>query len=154
MRQGEPQASLRAMRNDHAELWPRPKGVRSAGTPRRRRRGRCEDTEHRASEVQGGAKTQDDYAELRSSRSLRHGLRRATSLFPSGKRRLLGSAASYGSATIQKAPLSPKGSWRRSRLRGWHRVTLRNQPCLKEKRQGWFCFVSIVLPPWRTGRYR
>ena len=80
---------------------PRPKGVRSAGTPRRReggqrptrprqfggrspeicravparrqrrvrgrnRRGRCEDTEHRASEVQGGAKTQDDYAELRS----------------------------------------------------------------------------------------
>ena len=66
MRQGAPQASLRAMRNDHAELWPRPKGVRSAGTPRRRRRGRCEDTEHRASEVQGGAKTQDDYAELRS----------------------------------------------------------------------------------------
>ena len=49
MRQGAPQASLRAMRNDHAELWPRPKGVRSAGTPRRRRRERCEDTEHRAS---------------------------------------------------------------------------------------------------------
>ena len=36
------------MRNDHAELWTRPKGVRSAGTPRRRRRERCEDTEHRA----------------------------------------------------------------------------------------------------------
>ena len=42
---------------------------------------------------------------------------------------------------------------RRSRLRGWHRVTLRNQPCLKEKRQGWFCF-SFILPPWRTSRYR
>ena len=39
MRQGAPQASLRAMRNDHAELWPRPKGVRSAGTPRRREGG-------------------------------------------------------------------------------------------------------------------
>ena len=25
------------MRNDHAELWPRPKGVRSAGTLRRRK---------------------------------------------------------------------------------------------------------------------
>ena len=74
-------------------------------------------------------------------------------LFPSGKRRLLGSAASYGSATIQKAPLDSKGSWRRSRLRGWHRVTLRNQPCLKEKRQGWFCF-SFILPPSRTSRYR
>ena len=32
-------------------------------------------------------------------------------------------------------------------------VTLRNQPCLKEKRQGWFCF-SFILPPWRTNRYR
>ena len=29
-----------------------------------------------------------------------------------------------------------------------------NQPCLKEKRQGWLCFASIVLPPSRTSRYR
>ena len=128
----------------------RPKGVRSAGTPRRReggqmptrprqfggrspeicravparrqrrvrgrnRRGRCEDTEHRAAEGEHGAKTRIDYAELRSSRSLRHGLRRATSLFPSGKRRLLGSAASYGSATIQKAPLFQRGRTKRAR---------------------------------------
>ena len=31
-------------------------------------------------------------------------------LFPSGKRRLLGSVASYGSTTIQKAPLGIKGA--------------------------------------------
>ena len=75
MKQGEPQASLRAQWNDHAELrvgakrknaFPsrplavggreaaggartRPKGVRNAGTPRRRRRGRCAAPEHRAS---------------------------------------------------------------------------------------------------------
>ncbi len=47
----------------------RPKGVRSAGTPRRRRRERCEDTEHRASEAQSGAKTRSDHAELRGGRT-------------------------------------------------------------------------------------
>ena len=35
-------------------------------------------------------------------------------LFPSGKRRLLGRATSYGCATSQNAPLSPKGNWQRS----------------------------------------
>ena len=115
MKQGVPQASLRAQWYDHAEL--RNSAKRSAAP------------EYRASEAQAGTKTpvrqgeprvslrtmRIDYAELRSSRSLRHGLRRATSLFPSGKRRLLGSAASYGSATIQKAPLFQRGRTKRAR---------------------------------------
>ena len=60
---------------------------------------------------------------LRGCRSLRHGLRRATSLFPSGKRRLLDRATSYGCATIQKAPLGSKGAHennRRGRFFSFH----------------------------------
>ena len=51
MKQGVPQASLRAQWNDHAELWNSAK--------------RSADAEHRASEAQGGAKTRNDHAELR-----------------------------------------------------------------------------------------
>ena len=52
MRQGEPQASLRAMRNDHTELWNTPKG-----RPQRRNTAQAL--------AQGGAKVWDDHAELR-----------------------------------------------------------------------------------------
>ena len=40
MRQGEPQASLRAMRNDHAELWTRSE-AKSAGAEHRTAKGEC-----------------------------------------------------------------------------------------------------------------
>ena len=84
MKQGVPQASLRAQWYDHAELR------NAVGASR-----------------------------LRGSRSLRHGLRRATSLFPSGKRRLLDGAASCDSSTSQKAPFSQKGSCRRQPTEGF-----------------------------------
>ena len=121
MKQGVPQASLRAQWYDHAELR------NAVGASR-----------------------------LRGSRSLRHGLRRATvpqfnmvaslraqsalamfpvslgllrpvsatggglrtPLFPSGKRRLLDGAASCDSSTSQKAPFSQKGSCRRQPTEG------------------------------------
>ena len=122
MKQGVPQASLRAQWYDHAELR------NAVGASR-----------------------------LRGSRSLRHGLRRATvpqfnmvaslraqsalamfpvslgllrpvsatggglrtPLFPSGKRRLLDGAASCDSSTSQKAPFSQKGSCRRQPTEGF-----------------------------------
>ena len=60
--------------------------------------------------------------------SLRHGYAVPP---PFAQGRLLASAASCDCATSPKAPLSPKGSWRRSRLRGVLRIGLSNPKCGK-----------------------